>query len=735
MTQLKTTTLIFDFENSDFKKLAESIVIVEYDIPKRFKSYKNDKTYYAKLHIWARKVTDFPYYLHSHTMKLYVGYPSESAVTNITEPDERELVGNILTDYSNKEDKWLKVLYADYFHQSNEFVSNNNFYLKIESYKYKRGTHQYLSVLKINPKHHYQESKKGHYELFTNDSGTRLRKTTFGERDRKKIPFDFDDLNGQLTLRQLKVINDIDNKKIYEENTDKDYKTKIKFHSISNIEQYESSRSVKLDGFLSGFIEYLTDKGLVIKHKELNLINPLKELPPSGKITFNNFIINVLDYRFNKEEPLENILRVLNETYSGLYKDDKVKFINQTPEDVDSLFILMDYSKDDFEGEHLIHKKKDDRYKVVKEILSNLPSQGFCINLNTLNLKKEEFSEEQFLDYDVIKRAIKNEDIKRNFQVCLRQLFLKNLVFRSINIQDKLPHFELIKDLIFIKCITINRKRHQVILYVENNQLKIERIENNRAPSVLKKCNIQFFHELKELWKKYDQHSKWDKNEINFILSKDFIWEIKELPERILYPDIFDVLEGREKKRPKQKFLLQEIENSYFSIEQVAKYNQFMQTEVIEPEISYEELVGSGKGKYRNEILNVLGLLKEGKGGKLRGNDRKFTEALCVIGQIEIKGKRAGNPFETYKGVWFDSNNLQYFVGKKDGYKYNQSTGFQIRKIVVHRGEFNERTFFPLLNVEFVRHKGYTVLPYLFNLMTIYLTEKKVEEVSQYDDW
>lgn len=741
MTQLKTTTLIFDFENSDFKKLAESIVIVGYDIPPYMKPKKGKDEDYAKLHIWVRQSTEFPYYVNTNIMKLFIGYPSTSEIVDVFSKDGRKIVGEVLTNYYENTadnnyknaDNWMKVLYADYFHQDKEFISNNNFYLKVKSYKYERGTRQYLSVLKLTPRHHYQESKKGHYEFFTNDSATRLRKTTFGERSRKKIPFGFDETpSEELTLRQLKVTKDIDeNDEIYEENTSIDYKTKIKFHSISNVEKYESSRSVKLDRFLTGFIEYLRGRGLIVKQKEMHLINPLKELQPSGKMYFNEFIINVLDYRFNKEKSIDNILEVFNKTYLELYKDDKVKFVNQPPNDDDSLLILMDYSKDDFDGEHLAHRKDDDGYKIVKKEFTNFPSQGFCINPNALNSKKAELGEEQFLDYEVIEKVIKNSDIRRNFQVCLRQVFLKNLVFRNIDIQEKLPHFELIKDLVFIKCVTVGGKRHQIILFVEDNQLKIERIKNRRTPTILKKCDIQFLNDLEELRKKYDKHSKWSKNEINFILSKDFIWEIKELPERILYPNVFDVLDGRERKRPKQDFLLPEIENSYFLIEQIASYNQFIQTEVLESEISYEGLVGSGKGKYRNEVFRKLGILKEGK----RPNDSKFAKALCTIGQMEIKGKRAGNPFETHQGVWFDRDNLQYFVGKQASYKYNQSTGFQVRKIIVHKGEFDETIFFPLLNVEFVRYKGYTVLPYLFNLMNIYLTERKVEEVSQDDDW
>jgi hypothetical protein len=100
--------------------------------------------------------------------------------------------------------------------------------------------------------------------------------------------------------------------------------------------------------------------------------------------------------------------------------------------------------------------------------------------------------------------------------------------------------------------------------------------------------------------------------------------------------------------------------------------------------------------------------------------EKRFVKALRKLSDLPIRGKKEGGVLKIHEGVWFDEEKLQYFVGARNGYKYDQDKGFQVRKIIVHKGEFDKSFFFPLLDVEFVRHGGFTVQPYPFNLIKIY---------------
>lgn len=93
---------------------------------------------------------------------------------------------------------------------------------------------------------------------------------------------------------------------------------------------------------------------------------------------------------------------------------------------------------------------------------------------------------------------------------------------------------------------------------------------------------------------------------------------------------------------------------------------------------------------------------------------------------LSFRGKKAGFLI-AFQGVWFDNIKNQYFVGDKYGYKYKQTKGYQMRKIEILKGTFNKDYFFPLLNVDFVKHKNYTVLPYPFNLIKMYATMNNLE--------
>jgi hypothetical protein len=710
--QLDTTTLILDFKQSN---LVETVQIWEYDLPKSMPIKGNEN--YAQIHIWAKNQTDNPYYLHTPTLKLYIVY-SGKQVEDIFYTNEI-LVKRQIPHFQNNDINpcLIKALLAHYVHETQRFVSNYNFYLFVKSYNSQRGNH-YADVLEINPKipiqKDIQNNDTGLFELLLDDSATRLKRTEFKNRNKSQVPFDYIELpNGQLAFNQLKTKGVAEDKLIYEKNTSDEYKTKVTFHSIKSVEDYEKSRNNQLAVFTNGFLEHLQNLGISVSQKTLYLEQKELTLGKNSKLPLSDFKVSVFDKRFVKKDDFQEILNVLNDT------SYEVKFYSSSENEAfkeDNILILMDYSTGDCTNDGVLRSKIDqDGYKVVKNA-GFLNSQGFCININTFNKTKIESSEEEFLTYEFKdeKKAIFLSQIERNLEICLQQLFLKSLIHQQNTISKNLPNADIIAQSVFIHCYTKDNERFKQICFVEDNLLRFENLYSPKSLQILNSFGIEgdtmedvMFNFL-SLRKGYDKYnwSKIDKNEIRFILNPNGIIEIMEIPEKTLYSsEVRNVLVDRETVRPRKEFEL-EHENSVFSDEQITAFNNYLKKNV-ENEISFEKLLQSGKnGTHREEICNILGIKNE---TKLRD-------------ELKYKGKKAGF-FATSQGIWFDKKSSQYFVGSNSNYQdYTQEKGFQMRKIITLRGEFDAESFFPLLSVDFVKYRSFTVNPYVFNLIKMYNT-------------
>lgn len=711
--QLDTTTLILDFKQSN---LVSTVQIWEYDLPQSMPISGREN--YPNAHIWARNQTDNPYYLHQPKLKLYIVYSGEQAedIFYNTEILPKRQISNFQNIDINP--CLIKALLAHYVHDKQGFISNYKFYLFVKSYNSQRGNH-YADVLEINPKILIQKdvhnNDTGLFELFLDDSATRLKRTEFKNRNKSQVPFDYIELpNGQTAFNQLKTKGIIEEKLIYEKNTSDEYKTKVTFHSIENVEAYEKSRNHQLAVFTNGFLEHLQNLGVIVSQKSLHLEQKEARLGENSKLSFSDFKVSVFDKRFVKKDDFQEILNGLNETSYG------VKFYssseNKASKD-ENILILMDYSTGDCTNDGVLKSKIDqDGYRIVKDA-GFVNSQGFCINPNTFNKTKNELTEEEFLTYKFVEdkngAKILLSSIQRNLEICLQQLFLKNLIHQQNTISKNLPNADIISRSVFIYAYSKGGQDFKKICFTEDDLLRIEDLYSLKSLQILNSCGIEgdtiedvIFNFLL-LRKKYDHYSwKEIKNNTRFILNPNGIIEIKEIPEKTLYSsEVHNVLIDREGVRPRNEFEL-EYDNSEFSDEQITVFNNYLKTNV-ENEISFEKLLQSGKnGKHREEIFKILGIKNE---TKLRN-------------ELKYKGKKAGF-FATSQGVWFDEKCSQYFVGNNSNYQdYTQEKGFQMRKIITLRGKFDAQLFFPLLSVDFVKYKSFTVNPYVFNLIKMYNT-------------
>ncbi|MBI1280122.1 MAG: hypothetical protein GC179_18480 [Anaerolineaceae bacterium] len=75
-----------------------------------------------------------------------------------------------------------------------------------------------------------------------------------------------------------------------------------------------------------------------------------------------------------------------------------------------------------------------------------------------------------------------------------------------------------------------------------------------------------------------------------------------------------------------------------------------------------------------------------------------------------------------YQGIWYDDER-RFMVGSPEGLKDRQVHAHRIRQFDVLSGDgrFDMDLFLQTLAVTFVRNKQYTVVPYFFHLIDIYV--------------
>jgi hypothetical protein len=77
---------------------------------------------------------------------------------------------------------------------------------------------------------------------------------------------------------------------------------------------------------------------------------------------------------------------------------------------------------------------------------------------------------------------------------------------------------------------------------------------------------------------------------------------------------------------------------------------------------------------------------------------------------------------QSYTGIWFDDSGC-FMVGSPDSLNDVQARAHLIRKFDVYKGGdiFNINMFLQTMAVKFVRTKQYTVYPYFFHLIEMYI--------------
>lgn len=286
-------------------------------------------------------------------------------------------------------------------------------------------------------------------------------------------------------------------------------------------------------------------------------------------------------------------------------------------------------------------------------------------------------------DYNVSQgyKISKDSVAKRNIEIATTQLLLKN----SVNDPKSIKYPIIGDEWQFV--------RNHVLIFIDND-------------GFLNCGKVEDVNLMKELIR-YGEKNK--------IENKTFIWHknykclltIETLPQRYFYPDLSKDFEKMNKMYPKEAFF----------IEEEPAYNDII-FNLPNSEYSFNDL-------RRNK--DVFTLIKGSLGIK---NQTKWVNQLS----IDIPRLKSDKNIGYYKGIWFDVERLEYFVGDRNPYaNYSQKKGNTMRRLSLISGNsISEsmltsafKSLLEMLQVDFVRYRNDTVKPF-----PMYLLENIIDDVE-----
>jgi hypothetical protein len=748
---VRTTILTIDREAIDWETVQENWHVVRYDMPH---SHKGDRYYYPRMHNWYKRTSDYPCYLHTYGPHLYVKYDHSDEIMSLSYQGRPLRHSNV--DVRDEEMlPWImKLLLADYFQRDGRFVSNAHFFLWATADK------DFVTGLEIKLNHNWRENEN---EFVISDQAARLRRLRPSDfekinewRRKHRIYYGRFYTDGMAVFKQLKpdqLTRAQLDEGIYELfQGSRTNRASLTFHSVKSLQDLEQTRSYLLNRFIDRFVTYLNRQGLPFQQKILQMrpmhTKPAREMR-ERQLPFRQKQIYIVDDRINaSRKPDDKFAERFREEANKAIEGHDALFAIKSEADLqpgDWVLRIQDYEGDEFDPETGILRDWEDGKADFYARYPRAVKQSLTVNSNTEKRQKQAkrkkrrtWTAEEYLDYSVPSAR----ELKTKLEVCRNQLQLKDAIMFPEDVRARLPQVDMMMDLIFLY--------DGALVHFDGCNLQFMPVVNNieEASAFIKaKTGWDLIADIllpsaDRYYYDYTRRSTAieDSTKRPFIISRDFIWEIWEGDARVVHEDdvIRERLEALEEAVLIKKFYPSQPiqDNDLFTAAQLRAYAQFLDQHVREAVISYRDL----KDRYGKHIKDERGqmIVKDGGFYQVLGISRetKYRRYLRECLGLPYKSVREGSLFPVYKGIWYDPRTSHYVAGVKDANPQEQERGHTLRKIVVHQGKHGpvrlqeqvEGVFFPMLEVNFVRYRNYTVYPFPFNLIEIW---QKIESMRQ----
>lgn len=782
--RVSVTTLTINPDEIIWEILQEKFQLYRYKVRPK---YRDEKNYYAKIHNWYKTVCDDPCYFNTGDEHIYVLYPPSIEARSLKYKDDIINPQPVTITEASMLHALVKTLVSNYSHTYEICISNADFFLPVADLD-----GDFITSLKIWINQNWNNSN----EFLFKDEAKFLRKLDNPQTSDFRMYTSYytvvHNKNDDPIFKQLKY-NSIGLRQrrrvgVYIIYSNRKNRPQVTYHSVKSLKDLQKSRSYVLNKFFRGLLDYLNQLGLPFKHKELVMHEigaPKSKKMQKPQISIGDKPIYIVDDRMRPEvkPELESdgfvdnfctalqslLINMKEESQDEIFKD-KIPTLKtgQAAQLPTGSYVLriQDNQKSDFE-----HTYKTDPDTKIEEIDDLALFSGFGddplpkfydtyreLVIQTLNVNdntkiryeetkrkakssQTEWNLDSYLDYG--QPDINSKGFQTILEVSLNQLILKDIVMHPQKAVALLPEEQLkiITNKVFIYS--------ESLMYFDGTNLTFMQISGNSAQALKfikdvtgKDLKLDILKPAMEWYNKYQfsEEDIEDEDKVSrtlkkgrFIVTENYVWQIVDSPERMLYPDdkIEARLENMAEKRPIKDFYpkFPLTGDEPFNEQQLREYQKFLKEHVDERYISYDELkdkygyikVRDDNGKLVRTGQGIYPVLNIRKDDKLK----KYFEDFL---NLPFKSVRSGDVISVYQGIWYAPDRHQYLVGDKGSRKIDQEKGFVLRELLVHQGDTDEKllfstlktNFFPMLHVNFIRHNQYTVYPFPFNLIKIW---------------
>jgi hypothetical protein len=461
------------------------------------------------------------------------------------------------------------------------------------------------------------------------------------------------------------------------------------------------------------------------------------------------FLLNsiaVFDNRLSRALPLQYYLEVFTQFMPGL-RFTAVTALSQARNG--GVLVIQDYTKEDFEQGGILVGQADpylDLYRTYPE----LPKQSINVNAN----KSADSARAAYLDYPALEPVDKGFKLK--LEVALSQLYLKDVLRYGRSVRERLP-------LAPTGFVFMRKERYfpfqppyETLLSFENDALHFldlrDPIQRQKGEALLAQLGVDWEEMYEKMCRKYRKTGEHDgdKELMNYdvIVGPGLFIELEDLNERVLYnyneiirrqaavdmalpveslkllphydairkaslPSLSELHERgllEDRARPKS---YSEAEAIKF-YRQLEAYDAFLDDlQQFHPEISFNELT---QGERLEEILSIFDIQPDKHGLYSRRQIKSYYQRQGWFSSDKAKD------VHMYEGIWYDNHNC-YMVGSSQPMNQQQPRAYLIRRFDVYQGadHFDIQPLLLATSVQFVRFNQYTVYPYAFHLMDLYV--------------
>jgi len=776
-----TTTLIIE-KPQTYEILLNKRQVVRYALPDRDK-FMRTQDKYELLRTSVRSQLGFPYWDFTHDELDEDGY--KRVAIYVLYPIDEELVSISLTEFSdtlleprilNSSDLAklpfhviVKFLQADYFNRQEGFAGLRKYFVHAKTIGKNQDKDICLEIIIDGaPENVIDNKEKDIQEFYLTGHALKFERVASlpdnFQRNRKAY-YSRTISSGLVLFNQIprQAINEEQLPTLYQESPDDRHPANLKYHDQGSIESLHACRGYLLYKFTENFIKHLASFGIKGYRKQRQWL-PYKIADQKGKrlIIENLQCVYVFDLRHKNSPTTESYINLLLDSYPELNFQiiEKMEDANNQP-----VLVLLDATAEDYKNEAFGKAYRDPKTRIYRDF-THTPKQSIVVNGNKLEDYKNNPS--GFLTYDLqpLKDKKNNPtDFGRSMEIALFQLYLKDVVMNGRNISQSLPIEGVLDELTnyaFIRKYTYKRNSYAVLLYCENDQLQFIDLSSVEQRARLTEIADEFEIDLSSVqeWMEHKYHKDLDdKASYDLILMPGKVFELETIPEVVLYKyaKIEERMKQRTDDRPISTFKLAEHYDT-LKDRKMLKLEQLKQGYNDEPSIkfykdlcdfddlldslnrstiSYKELTSNKTvwAKRIGEIFNLPTKDEETEEDEIIETEEpeeseleeqtpgyKFNRLLGYYRKTKAILGAKQNDVQMSKGIWYDNN--YYQVTSVFGFGTSgQDNANSIRRfnVIIGDHEVNLTPFLEATSVKFVRYNQYTVYPYFFYLIDMYI--------------